>query len=163
MERAGEPFIPAERNITLGGRPHTCQQSGNGGGRLGWELGVRPARSQRAPLGNSTCQMGFGNLPDGRSSRRIPTGVAVRLSRVQSPQAGEEEIAYTENVSAHGARLISRSEFHPGEEVRVTIVKNGTAILGSVVFCRILDNGRFCVGLNFQDQPVPWPLDCKWA
>lgn len=100
--------------------------------------------------------MDFVSLSGGRRSRRIPTGVAVCLSRLQKPPAVDDEIAYTENVSTHGARVISRSAFQPGEEVRVTSVKDGIAILASVVFCRRLDSGRFYVGLNFHDQAVLW-------
>ena len=107
--------------------------------------------------------MGFVRVPEGREHRRIPIVMIVRLARVQNPLAGDEEIAYTENVSAHGVRVISRRAWKPGEELQVTSVKDWATMRGSVVYCQKLDSGRFCVGLNFHDQSAPWSSYRKQA
>jgi len=87
--------------------------------------------------------------------------IVVRLMRVQDSPVEAKESTYTDNVSAHGACIISRHNWEPGEEVHVTSVKDGTTIRGSVVRCRKLGNGGFCVGLNFQQQSVPWSSYAK--
>ena len=99
--------------------------------------------------------MGFVHSIDGRKHKRVPIVIVVRLMRADLAAEGQES-TYTDNVSAHGARIISRHPWQPGEEVQVTSVKDGTAIRGSVVYCQQLETGGFCLGLNFREHAVPW-------
>jgi len=100
--------------------------------------------------------MNFVHSIDGRKYRRVPIVIVVRLASVQDLPAEAQESTYTDNVSAHGARVISRRSWQPGEEVQVTSVKDGTAIRGNVVYCQQLETGGFCLGLNFRERAVPW-------
>jgi len=100
--------------------------------------------------------MGFVHSIDGRKYKRVPIVIVVRLVRMHDLLAEPAESTYTDNVSAHGARVISRHSWQPGEEVLVTSVKDGTAIRGSVVYCQQHETGGFCLGLNFREHAVPW-------
>lgn len=93
---------------------------------------------------------------DGRMERRLPIIVVVRLSQLQHVPAGEEERTYTDNVSAHGARVFSRRYWTPGEQVQVTSVKEESSICGQVIYCQRLDKDRFWIGLKFPERPLGW-------
>ncbi len=94
---------------------------------------------------------------DGRMEKRLPIAIVVRLSRVQQSPA-KQETTYTDNVTPHGARMFSISRWQPGERAQVTAVKDGSSILGEVIYCQRLDSGRFCIGMKFQEHPVTWPI-----
>ena len=94
--------------------------------------------------------------------KRLPIAIVVRLSRMHHLPATEEETTYTDNVSPYGARVFSRCVWQPGEQVQVTTVKEGSSILGEVIYCQRLDNDRFCIGLKFQDRPVTWPTMSRY-
>lgn len=82
--------------------------------------------------------------------------VVVRLAHVPSPAPEEDERTFTDNISAHGARVVSKCPWQPGAEVEVTSVRDGSAIRGSVVYCESKAGGRFSVGLDFGAHEVPW-------
>lgn len=99
----------------------------------------------------------FVHLIDGRRDKRVPIIIVVRLLRLQDSSLEAEERTFTDNVSKHGACVISRYPWQPGDEVQVTSVKDGTAIRGRVVHCqKVNDHGGFRVGLDFQRESVPW-------
>ncbi len=93
---------------------------------------------------------------EGRHERRLPIAVVVCLTGVKRPHSAGEEKTYTENVSLHGARVISRRPWQPGEEAQVTPLKYGTAARARVVYCKRLATDRYFVGLNFPHHPVYW-------
>jgi len=62
--------------------------------------------------------------------------------------APEKKRPYTENVSLHGARVISQRPWQPGEEAQVTPLKYGTPVRGRVVYCKRHEMDRYFVGLN---------------
>lgn len=53
----------------------------------------------------------------GRVERRLPIIVVVHLARAERPDtdADQSEKTYTDNISLHGARVISRFHWEPGE------------------------------------------------
>jgi len=92
---------------------------------------------------------------NGRREVRLPIVVAVRLSRAGIADGAPGERTYTDNISAHGARFFSVRFWQIGDEVRVT-PRNDEAAVGSVVYCQALGDGRFAIGVKFQDGPVEW-------
>ena len=88
--------------------------------------------------------------------RRFPIIVVVRLSRMRHSSSKEEERTYTDNISAHGARVFSKGFWQPGEQVEVTPLNEESPMQGEVVYCRRLDSDHFCLGLKFQGRPVTW-------
>ena len=92
----------------------------------------------------------------GRMERRLPIIVMVRLAQTERAGTDEEEKTYTDNVSTHGARVFSRRSWQPGDQVMVTPVNQESATCGNVVYCQRLADGRYGIGVTFQDHPVTW-------
>jgi len=93
---------------------------------------------------------------NGRMEKRLPIAVVVHLAQVQDHPVKAAELTYTENVSAHGACVISERAWEPGESAQVTSFEEQVALRGRVVHCRKGGNNRFVVGLAFQGCEVTW-------
>lgn len=93
---------------------------------------------------------------DGRRERRIPIIVVVRLWRPGS-FVSSEEVAHTDNVSAHGARVISSYSWCPGEQAQIAPRHAEVPVRGEVVYCQSVGDDRFCVGFRFQEQ-LEWSV-----
>ena len=87
--------------------------------------------------------------------RRLPIIVVVRLAQVERAGADGEERTYTDNISSRGARVYSIRPWQPGEAVQVT-PRNEDPACGNVVYCQTLEDGRFVIGVKFQDRPITW-------
>ncbi len=99
---------------------------------------------------------------NGRMEGRLPIVVAVRVVRTGIADGAREERTYTDNISAHGARLFSIQPWQIGEEVRVA-PRNEDAAKGSVVYCEALGDGRFAIGVRFLDGPIKWTAATRMA
>jgi len=93
---------------------------------------------------------------NGRMEKRLPIAVVVHLGDVQDHLVKAAELTYTENVSAHGACVISKRAWQPGEPAQVTSLEELVALRGKVVHCRKCSNDRYVVGLTFQGCEVTW-------
>ena len=91
----------------------------------------------------------------GRMERRLPIIVVVCVAQVDRADSYESERTYTDNISAHGARLFSRRRWKLDEKIVVTPLKDEAAN-GSVVYCQRLEDDRFGIGVRFHDQAVVW-------
>jgi len=91
----------------------------------------------------------------GRMERRLPIIVVVRLAQVEGGGADREERTYTDNISSRGARVYSIRPWQLGEVAQVT-ARNEDPACGNVVYCQTLEDGRFVIGLKFQDRPLTW-------
>jgi hypothetical protein len=98
--------------------------------------------------------MQISRMLNGRTERRLPIIIVVRLSRVRDSHASEEE-TYTDNVSLHGARVVSGCSWRLGEQAHVARLRQEPPMRGEVVYCQSLDNNRFCIGFRFE-EPVTW-------
>jgi len=88
--------------------------------------------------------------------KRLPIAIVVRLNQPQDRPVNTAELAYTDNLSAHGARVISARPWQIGEAAQVTCLKDEITIRGKIVYCQKLMDDRYCIGLNFQDRRVTW-------
>jgi hypothetical protein len=84
-------------------------------------------------------------VPTGRYEPRTARAVTVELLRLDDSQRKEE--AVTENVSAHGVRLVTELMCVPGKRVLYTCPQEGVKSLALVVYCERAENKRFAVGL----------------
>ena len=100
--------------------------------------------------------MAVKSIFSGRMEKRIPIAIVVRLTRAQDQPASEPELTYTDNVSAHGARVVSSRPWQIGEVAQVTSLKDEVSIRGKVTYCLMLPDNRYFIGLNFQDRSVTW-------
>jgi len=91
----------------------------------------------------------------GRLERRHPIIVVVRLAHADHAGTHGEEMTYTDNISAHGARVFSKHPWQPGDEVMVTPVNDETTC-GNVVYCQRLPDDRYGIGAKFKDGLVTW-------
>ena len=100
--------------------------------------------------------MAIKSIFSGRMEKRIPIAIVVRLTRVRDKPAREPELTYTDNVSAHGARVVSSRPWQIGEVAQVTSLKEESTLSGKVAYCLMLPGNRYFIGLNFQDRRVTW-------
>ena len=92
----------------------------------------------------------------GRMERRLPIAIVVRLAHEEDSPDNSEELTYTDNVSAHGARVISSRPWKTGEVAKVTSLKVEETMRGKVVYCQKRQEGRYFIGLDFLDRGVVW-------
>jgi len=100
---------------------------------------------------------------DGRIEKRLDLAIVVRLSRMKHWPANGDERTFTDNVSTHGARVVSRHPWQPGDQAQVTPLKEEAPIRGKVVYCQRLDVDRYGVGLRFLERPVMWSMFRAYA
>jgi len=65
-------------------------------------------------------------------------------------------MTYTDNLSAHGARVISSHSWQPGELLDVTSLKDKIQLRGKVIYCQKLQDDRYGVGVHFNERSVSW-------
>ena len=129
-------------------------------------FGSRQPTSPASP--NSASQLGFGQMAFktrfvGRMEKRLAIAIVVRLAHDGDQPPSVEELTYTDNVSAHGARVISNRPWKAGDVATVTSLKDESSIRGKVVYCQKHQEGRYFVGLNFLDHRVIWPAYRTYA
>lgn len=93
-------------------------------------------------------------LFDGRTEKRLPTSVPIYLGPLEDPRTPERTL--TENVSPHGARVISKRSWQPGEESLITLLTGELPQVGRVIYCLPSAGDRFCLGMEFLDRAVNW-------
>jgi hypothetical protein len=81
----------------------------------------------------------------------------VRLVNPNHPYNTEER-TYTDNLSLHGACVISSHPWQPGAEAKVAPLKNGEPQRATAVYCKQFAIGRYHVGLAFRNPPVKWSI-----
>jgi len=100
--------------------------------------------------------MAFELKLDGRMEKRLPIAIVVHLARVQDQPVDGAEVTYTDNVSVHGARVLSNRPWQTGELVQVTSFKDQVPIRGKVAHCQKIGDKRYSIGLNFNGGRVTW-------
>jgi hypothetical protein len=95
------------------------------------------------------------NMPFGRRiEKRVPVEIPVYLASLREPRPAEK--TRTENVSPHGARVLTKRRWQPNEEPLVTSAKGQPQLPVRVVYCRPISNGLFRIGLEFRGNAVSW-------
>ncbi len=89
-----------------------------------------------------------------RIEKRLPTSVPVYLASWGEPRVRERTV--TENVSPHGARVVSKRSWRPGEGSLVTPLTGEFLQVGRVTYCLPKTGNRFSVGVEFPDRSVKW-------
>lgn len=93
---------------------------------------------------------------DGRMEKRRSIAIVVHLARVGDLPVDGTEMTYTDNISAHGARVVSKRSWQPGEVVQLTSWKDETPLRGKVVYCHRLADDRYGIGLRLETPRVTW-------
>jgi PilZ domain len=88
--------------------------------------------------------------------KRLPIALVVNLAPVHALSTDGTEVTYTENVSAHGACVVSCHPWQPGEIAEVTSLLDQITRRGRVIHCRKCGDDHYTIGLSFQNCPVVW-------
>src|ERR1700747_763309 len=117
-------------------------------------LSLRSPPLGREPVMNGSAKPRSRNqrLFDGRIEKRVPSLVPVYLATLEDPRARERTL--TENVSPHGARVISQRSWQSGDKSLITPLKEGFPQVGRVIYCLPKAGGRFSVGVGFPNGRV---------
>lgn len=91
----------------------------------------------------------------GRTEKRLPIIVVVSLARFGRATTDGAEWTYTDNVSAHGARVFSKQVWQLGDEITLTPFKEETAS-GIVVYRQRIAGDRYWIGVQLKDHPNAW-------
>jgi hypothetical protein len=89
-----------------------------------------------------------------RIEKRLPTLIPVYLASLEDRHTRERTL--TENVSPHGARVISKRSWRRGEETLITPSTGEFQRVGRVIYCLPTVEDRFCLGIEFPDRAVKW-------
>jgi hypothetical protein len=89
-------------------------------------------------------------VSSGRSEKRIAK--AVEVMGYRSDGSSLPKGTFTENISAHGARIVTKSGLEPGGTIEIHSPYEGFRLHGRVVYCQPLFGERFAVGLIRQDR-----------
>jgi len=93
-------------------------------------------------------------MRSGRLEKRTRLAVPVQISSLQDPTARERTI--TENVCSLGLRAVMGRARELNERLLIKSLDGDLRILARVVYCQRLSNGRFGVGLEFQQKVGNW-------
>ena len=93
---------------------------------------------------------------DESMEKRLLRAIVVNLTQERHRTLNETELTYTENISAHGACVISCRPWDIDEMAEVTALEDELALLGRVAHCQKRDEDRYAVGLAFRDHAC-WP------
>jgi len=80
--------------------------------------------------------------------------VSVEVCLQDEPRLNERML--TENVSAHGARVLMEQKLQPGQQVLVNSPKEGVRTQARIIYCQRVSERRFAVGLELSGRVEVW-------
>jgi hypothetical protein len=92
--------------------------------------------------------------PEQRMEARIPTKVGLELSGPVEPLI--YEISFTENVSCHGARVVTKRRWSPNDSVLVRLPQEPLPFRAQITYCQPLKGDKFAMGLKFSLVVYDW-------
>jgi PilZ domain len=81
-----------------------------------------------------------------RMEARIPTRFGLELSGPDDPNY---EIIFTENVSHHGARVVTKRRWNPNDSVLVKLPQEASPSRARITYCQPSKEEEFAMGLQF--------------
>jgi hypothetical protein len=95
-------------------------------------------------------------LKEHRRESRIAVDIAMELSNADEPLV--HETASTQNVSRHGARVLTKARWRPNNRVLVHLPQAVERSPARIAYCATLSEHDFAIGLKFL-SPIKWELD----
>src|SRR5882757_2054422 len=89
-----------------------------------------------------------------RSQKRTRATVALQIASAGQPFI--TELAFTENVSLHGVRVVTERAWKPGERVIVKSFHGSIQSVAKVIYCYRLAETRYAVGLELHSAVGTW-------
>jgi PilZ domain len=87
-----------------------------------------------------------------RKEDRVPLKMFVNLRSSDNPSF---EIASTIDISCHGARVVSRRNWQPNQQLSIRSIRGSLESLGRVAHCQPYTDERFVVGIEIH-SPGDW-------
>jgi hypothetical protein len=98
-----------------------------------------------------------------RLEARIPTRIALELSGPDEPLI--YETTFTENVSSHGARVVTKRHWSPNDSVLVKLPQECLSSRARITYCQPLKGDELAMGLQLSlvdyDPPSFFTSDRK--
>jgi PilZ domain len=88
-----------------------------------------------------------------RIERRVSAVYPVYLT--SDARQALAETAYTQDVSEHGARIVTRREWSPNDRLQVESIRWSFQARARVAYCEPVSEDEFAVGLQFENQRIP--------
>ena len=89
-----------------------------------------------------------------RIQKRTPATVALQVTSAKQPFIAE--LAFTENVSLHGVRVVTERAWKSGERVIVRSYHGSIQSRARVIYCYPLAEARYAVGLELRSAVGTW-------
>ena len=89
-----------------------------------------------------------------RIEARIPKRVGLQLSDLDEPLV--YEITFTENISRHGARVVTKRPWWPNESILVKLPEESLPSHARITYCQPLKGDEFAMGLQFSIAVYSW-------
>jgi len=96
----------------------------------------------------------LGKPAEQRMEARIPTKVGLELSGPDEPLI--YEITFTQNVSRHGARVVTKTRWRPNDSVLVKLPQERLPSRARITYCQPLKGDEFAMGLQFSLVVYDW-------
>ena len=93
-------------------------------------------------------------IQPGRCETRIVTVVPVYLARPD--QLASVETGFTENISRHGARVLTRGQWRPGDQVVISSRRGTLQSQARVVYSQPLAGTAIVIGLQLSSPKGDW-------
>jgi PilZ domain-containing protein len=93
--------------------------------------------------------------PEHRSEERISANEPVQVSSVDQPSVTES--TRTQDISPHGARVITHQIWQPGSCLLIRSLRSDFWAEARVVYWRSFASSTFAIGLEFLIQAGNWP------
>ena len=89
-----------------------------------------------------------------RIQKRTPATMSLQITSAKQPFI--TELAFSENVSLHGVRVVTEREWKPGERVIVKSFHGTIQSVARVIYCNRLEETRYAVGLELRSAVGTW-------
>jgi heme exporter protein D len=100
-------------------------------------------------------------LREHRRESRIPADISLELAELDETVV---ETAPTENISRHGARVLTTRRWRPHERVLIGLAQAVERSHARIAYCDPLSGHSFAVGLKFSSAFNEWnPSDLEWS
>ncbi len=111
---------------------------------------IEPVENLSEQAGSQSTQRKILRLKssDARIEKREPLPVQLYLASLDEPRARERTV--TEDVSPHGARVLTKRYWQRGEAPLLTPLSGEFPKHARVVYCDPQPNGGYCVGIAFE-------------
>jgi hypothetical protein len=93
-------------------------------------------------------------MSNGRSEKRIAKTVSVEV--FVPDDAERKERTFTENVSAHGVRVLVHRQLRPKQQAVVFSQTEGVWSRAKVIYCQRVSENQFAVGLELSTSVKMW-------